>query len=261
MKESMNDAVEPAQGINFSSLFMAACGFALYWACFFTMLMRNSFMDAAIEELWYHLYLRIVFLVGSAIMCIVIANKADWFSSERGRRLQKAGILLFSAVAAISSFTAYTLEAPLPLAFDFFAWSLAGMGLACLLMIWIELIAALDRKACATVLVASMALGAPTYLIMNLLPFPFNIGMLCLCPLASLGILEMLEHDTNIVMPAFVPLGESRKKTRLTLLFKIVCVAYGIVFGVGIGATTQFGESDLLLGAIALVLVAGAGAA
>lgn len=261
MKESMNDAVEPAQGINFSSLFMAACGFALYWACFFTMLMRNSFMDAAIEELWYHLYLRIVFLVGSAIMCIVIANKADWFSSERGRRLQKAGILLFSAVAAISSFTAYTLEAPLPLAFDFFAWSLAGMGLACLLMIWIELIAALDRKACATVLVASMALGAPTYLIMNLLPFPFNIGMLCLCPLASLGILEMLEHDTNIVMPAFVSLEESRKKTRLTLLFKIVCVAYGIVFGVGIGATTQFGESNLLLGGITLVLITGAGAA
>ena len=135
------------------------------------------------------------------------------------------------------------------------------MGLACLLMIWIELIAALDRKACATVLVASMALGAPTYLIMNLLPFPFNIGMLCLCPLASLGILEMLEHDTNIVMPAFVPLEESRKKTRLTLLFKIVCVAYGIVFGVGIGATTQFGESNLLLGGITLVLITGAGAA
>ena len=261
MEKRMNDAVEPAQDINLSSIYMAVCGFALYWACFFTMLMRNSFMDAAIEELWYHLYLRIVFLVGSAVMCIVIARKADWFSSERGRRLQKAGILLFSAVAAISSFTAYTLEAALPLAFDFFAWTLAGMGLACLLMIWIELIAALPRKHCAATLVASMALGAPTYLIMNLLPFPFNIGMLCLCPLVSLGISILLERDPSIIMPAFVPLKESRSKTRFAPLFKIVCIAYGIVFGVGIGATTQFVESDLLLSGIALVLIAGAGAA
>ena len=137
MEKSMNGAVEPAQNINLPSVFMAVCGFALYWGCFFTMLMRNSFMDAAIEELWYHLFLRIVFLVGSAAICIVIARKADWFSSERGRRLQKAGIVLFSAVAAVSSFTAYTLETALPLAFDFVAWSLAGMGLACLLMIWI----------------------------------------------------------------------------------------------------------------------------
>lgn len=261
MEKSMNGAVEPAQNINLPSVFMAVCGFALYWGCFFTMLMRNSFMDAAIEELWYHLFLRIVFLVGSAAICIVIARKADWFSSERGRRLQKAGIVLFSAVAAVSSFTAYTLETALPLAFDFVAWSLAGMGLACLLMIWVELIAALPKRHCAAALVASMALGGPTYLIMNLLPFPFNIGMLCLCPLASLGISELLERDPSIVMPAFVPLDESRKKTRFAPLFKVVCMAYGIVFGVGIGATTQFGESDLLLGAIALVLVAGAGAA
>ena len=79
MEKSMNDAVEPAQNINLPSVFMAVCGFALYWGCFFTMLMRNSFMDAAIEELWYHLFLRIVFLVGSAAICIVIARKADWF--------------------------------------------------------------------------------------------------------------------------------------------------------------------------------------
>lgn len=51
MEKSMNDAVEPAQNINLPSVFMAVCGFALYWGCFFTMLMRNSFMDAAIEEL------------------------------------------------------------------------------------------------------------------------------------------------------------------------------------------------------------------
>ena len=92
------------------------------------------------------------------------------------------------------------------------------MGLACLLMIWIELIAALPKKHRAAALVASMALGGPTYLIMNLLPFPFNIGMLCLCPLASLGISELLERDPSIVMPAFVPLDESRKKTRFAPL-------------------------------------------
>ncbi len=261
MENRMSGEDEPVQGFKSTLIFMVACGFALYWGCFFTMLMRNSFMDAAIQELWYHLFLRIAFLLGSAVICIVIARKADWFSSERGRRLQKAGILLFSAVAAISSFTAYTLEMALPLLFDLFAWSLAGMGLACLLMIWIELIAALPVRSCAAALVASMGLGALIYLIMNLLPFPFNIGMLCLCPLASLGISELLERDPSITMPGFVPLKESRERARLAPLFKMICVSYGIVFGVGIGATTQFGESDMLLGGIALVLIAGAGAA
>lgn len=61
------------------------------------------------------------------------------------------------------------------------------------------------------------------------------IGMLCLCPLVSLGISILLERDPSIIMPAFVPLKESRSKTRFAPLFKIVCIAYGIVFGVGIG--------------------------
>ncbi len=261
MEKSMSGRVEPVQSVISANVFTAICGFALYWGCFFTMLMRNSFMDMAIEELWYHLYLRIVFLVGSAVMCIVIARKADWFASEKGRRFQKAGIGLFSVVAAVSSLTAYTLGSALPLAFDCVAWSLAGMGLACLLMVWVELLSAFARRSCVAALVGSMAVGAVTYLVMNLLPFPFNIGMLCVSPLASLGVLELLEPTCAVAMPAFVSLRESRDKARLAPLFKGVSVSYGIVFGLSIGFTTQMEGTGALFGAVALALIAGAGAA
>lgn len=46
-----------------------------------------------------------------------------------------AGVGLFSVVAAVASLTFHSLGTAMPLAFDCTAWSLAGAGLACLLML------------------------------------------------------------------------------------------------------------------------------
>ncbi|WP_326439386.1 helix-turn-helix transcriptional regulator [Adlercreutzia shanghongiae] len=261
MEKSMSTEVEPGQRLNWPLVFTASCGFALYWSSFFTMLMRNSFMDGAIEILWYHLFLRIVFLLGSCIGCLAMAKRADWMSSAQGVRFQKAGVCLFSVVAAVGSLAAYSLSATMPLAFDCAAWGLAGVGLSCLLMLWVELLSAFAPAERDAALVLAIGLGAPAYLVMNLLPFPFNIGLLCASPLISLGIFYLLEQDEDVVASAFVPLEDSLQRARWTASYKGIAVAYGIVFGLGIGSTTQIAESDPLYSGIAVVLALGAAAA
>ena len=261
MEKSMSAGVEPGQGLNWPLLFTAACGFALYWGCFFTMLMRNSFMDGGVELLWYHLFLRVVFLGGSGLACVIIARRADWMASERGARVQKAGAWMFSVVAASASLAFHSIGAALPLAFDLVAWGLAGMGLACLLMLWVELLAAFPAPGRTAALLGAMALGAPAYLVMNLLPFPFNIGLLCVSPVLSLGMLRVLEADPATVPAAFVPLAESRGRARWGASFKGTAVAYGVVFGLSIGSTTRIAASEPLFTGIACLLALGAGAA
>lgn len=261
MEKSMSGDVEPVQNLNWTLVFTASCGFALYWSSFFTMLMRNSFMDGGIEVLWYHLFLRIVFLVGSVALCAAVALRVDWVASAKGVRLQKAGVCLFSVVAAVASLTSHSFGLTMPLAFDCIAWGLAGVGLACLLMLWVELLSSFPPAECDASLVLAMGLGAPAYLVMNLLPFPFNIGLLCVSPLISLAIFYLLDQNETVVASAFVPLRESRQRARWTASYRGVAVAYGVVFGLGIGSTTQIAGSDPLYSGIAVFLALGAAAA
>ena len=260
MEKSMSEAVEPGQGFNRTMHFTAACGFALYWSCFFTMLMRNSFMDGGIEILWYHLFLRVVFLLGSGVACVAAARCADRLASEQGVRLQRAGVAMFSIVAAAASLAFHSLGRPMPLAVDLVAWGLAGVGLACLLMLWVEFLGAFPARMRTASLVAAVGLGGLAYLVMNLLPFPFNIGLLCLSPLMSLGILHLLDTDPSYVPAAFVPLAESRERARWAPSFKGIAVAYGVVFGLGIGSTTQLADGEALYSGIAVMLALGAAA-
>lgn len=261
MEKSLSASLFPGQQLDLPLLFTCACGFSLFWASFFTMLMRNSFMDGGIEFLWYHLFLRLMLFAGLGIACVAFARKADAFSSERGRRFLKAGVYLFSIVAAISSFTAYSLGLTMPLVFDVFAWGLAGVGLACLLVLWVDLLAAYESKFASVALALATALGSMAYLVVNLLPFPFNIAALCLSPLASLALATMLEQDARTVPAAFIPLDESRARARLAPTFKGTSTAYGVVFGLGISATTQFAGSIMFYSGIACVMLAGAAAA
>lgn len=256
----MNREVEPVQGLNVPLVFTTSCGLALYWACFFTMLMRNSFMDGGIQILWYHLFLRVVFLAGGGITCIIVTYAADFLATQRGIGFRRTGVFVFSLVAATSSAAAKSMSEPLPLAFDCFAWGLAGVGLACLLMLWIELLGSFKREPVVLCLTWSVILGACAYLIMNMLPFPFNIGLLCVNPLISMGILTMLERSSCIMAVPFVPRKESRDHARISVLFKAMVVAYGVVLGLGIGLITQIEGAMLLLSGIALTIALGAGA-
>ena len=110
-------------------------------------------------------------------------------------------------------------------------------------------------------LAVSAALGGVAYLVLDLLPFPFNIGLLCVSPLLSLGGIKMVEQDASVVPAAFVPLAESRKRARLTPAYLAISAAYGIVFGLGIGSTTQIPGEEALYAGVAVFLLLGSGTA
>lgn len=95
------------------------------------------------------------------------------------------------------------------------------------------------------------------YLVLDLLPFPFNIGLLCVSPLLSLGVIKMVEQDASVVPAAFVPLAESRKRARLAPAYLAISAAYGIVFGLGIGSTTQIPGEEALYADVAVFLLLG----
>ncbi len=263
MEKSMSEPVEPVQGVNSPLVFTTVCGFSLYWACLFTMLMRNSFMDGDIEVLWYHFFLRIAFLTGCVVMCAGMALAIDFLSTQRGVRLQRAGVFMFSFVAIVSSLIYNSTGTPMPLAFDCVAWGLAGVGLTCLFMPWVELMGSMTRREMVMALAGAVALGACMYLVMNMLLFPFNIALLSIGPLCSLAIVVMLEHSNALVPAPFVPRKQSLESIKLTFSFRAMTVAYGVVLGLGIGLTTQIqGGAPLysgmacaiLLGVIAAVL-------
>lgn len=258
MEKSMSEDVERGQGINRSLVFTTACGFALYWACFFTMLMRNSFMDGGIEILWYHFFLRIIFLAGSVVMYVIMALATNFLSTQKGVRLQRIGVFVFPLVAATGSLAAHSLGTALPFAFDCVAWALAGLGLACLFMPWVELLGSYERGAGFLGLVASIMLGACAYLVMNMLPFPFNIALLCVSPIASLAIAVMLERSNEVVPAPFVPREDSRKNARIAPAFKVMTIAYGVVLGLGIGLTTLIRGDAALYTGIACAMALGA---
>ena len=161
----------------------------------------------------------------------------------------------------MSSFTAFSFGLTMPLAFDLVAWSLAGAGLACLLLLWMEVAASFGRPFLPCCLAVSAALGGVAYLVLDLLPFPFNIGLLCVSPLLSLGVIKMVEQDASVVPAAFVPLAESRKRARLAPAYLAISAAYGIVFGLGIGSTTQIPGEEALYAGVAVFLLLGSGTA
>lgn len=261
MEKSMNSEVEPVQDLNSSVIFTAVCGFALFWACLFTMLMRNSFMDGDIQLLWYHFFLRIAFLAGCMVMYIGMAKAIDVLATQRGVRLQRGCVCMFSLVAIVSSLIYNSTGTPMPLAFDCIAWMLAGLGLTCLFMPWIELMGSLSRKENVLVLAGAIALGACIYLVMNTLPYPFNITLLSVSPLGSLAIAIMLERSSQIVPAPFVSREQSLKNAKLTPMFRAMTIAYGIVLGLGIGLTTQIQGGIPLYTGIATATALGAAAA
>ena len=105
------------------------------------------------------------------------AKASDFAASERGPSHPHGRRLPVSVVAAVSSFTAFSFGLTMPLAFDLVAWSLAGAGLACLLLLWMEVAASFGRPFLPCCLAVSAALGGVAYLVLDLLPFPFNIGL------------------------------------------------------------------------------------
>lgn len=261
MEKSTSPVDQVVNDESIAMLFTVATGFSLFWTCLFTMLLRNSFLDGDIDRLWYHLAIRIAFLVGMCITGLIVLRSANKAATEKGHRILYGGSCLFTVIAAISSLTAFSFKLTLPLAFDIFAWGIAGIGLSCLLFLWIDYLSAFSKAFVSRCLAASVVLGSVAYWVVNSLAFPLNITLLCLSSVASLGLLALLEAKSGIVSPAFVSLEESRKNAKPSPAHLGVLGVYGIVFGLGIGSITQIQGDVFLYGSIAVFLIAGAGVA
>lgn len=256
----MRDDISPRQSISPTLIISLVGGLALFWACFFAMLMRNSFLDPGIDPRWYHLALRIAFFIGFGACCFILCRTAEGYPSSQRRGVMAGLIVLFSLIALASPIM-YTLAgAPLPLAFDLAAWMFSGIGLGCLLFFWLPAIACLDEQSAAQCLAFSTACGAFLYLVINLLPAYFGIVMLAICPLVSLGVAHIVTNEVPATRES-VPFLVSKENAKLSWSFGIIYLAYGIVFGLGAGSITQLSGGALLLGSIAVFVLTGSLAA
>lgn len=278
MEKSMSANVSPRQSASSAFLLVAVGGFSLFWAVFLSMLMRNSFLDVDIENLWYHLVLRIAFFIGFGACSFGLSRTPDGVIGAGQRRVMTVFAILFSVIAAGSSASYFITQTAHPLAFDFIAWGLSGAGLCCLFFLWIETVTAVSQSSIVKCLALSVVCGCGFYLVITMLPSPFNIAMLAVCPLISLGILKTLPREPD-GPPAVacsdaadatdasaeerglegaagleaIPLSESKKNAHLSWAFGAIYVIYGIVFGLGSGSVTQIaGDATLFVGIAAL---------
>lgn len=261
MEKSTNSEEIPRQTDSATLQFAIVGGFALFWACFFTMLMRNAFLDAGIEQLWYHLALRIAFFAGFGACAYVLAHVRDGVVSPRRRRIMVGLVVLFAAVAVVSSVSFALTGTPHVLAFDLVVWVVSGVGLCSLLFYWLPTLARVSAHALALCLALSVACGSALYLIVNLLPAPANVIMLAVCALMSPAVRAAVARDEADPDATSIPLGASKKNARLSWSFGIIYLVYGIVFGLGAGSVTRLDGGSELFGGIAAFAAVGAGAA
>ncbi len=261
MEKSMSDDVSPRQAASSAFLLVAVGGFSLFWAVFLSMLMRNSFLDVDIENLWHHLVLRIALFVGFGLCSFVVSRTPEGVIGNRRRNVMTALVALFSIIAAVSSATYFITQTAHPLGFDLIVWALAGAGLCCLFFLWVESVSAVSQASIVKCLALSVVCGCGFYLVINMLPSPFNIAMLAVCPLISLGILKALPRETERSSAEAIPLAESKKNAHMSWAFGAIYVVYGIVFGLGAGSVTQIAGDAVLFVGIAVLAALGALAA
>lgn len=261
MEKSMSVEKTPDQTHSSALLLCVVGGLSLFWACFFTMLMRNSFLDPSIENLWYHLALRIALFAGFGICALILSRKGIKSPSNRPPLALLVGVALFSVVAVASPVAYAALGSPLPLTFDVIAWALSGAGLGCLFFLWIPVISNMEKGSTARCMALSAACGGFVYLIINLLPSYFSITMLAVCPLASLVARHIVEQDAGLCENASIPYATSKENAGLSWSFGVIYIGYGIVFGLGAGSITQLSGDIVLFAGTAAFILLGAGTA
>ncbi|MDO5801728.1 MAG: helix-turn-helix transcriptional regulator [Coriobacteriia bacterium] len=151
--------------------------------------------------------------------------------------------------------------------------ALGGLSSACLLFLWIPLIAKTNRQTLIASLSVSAILGSGFSLGLKMMGDPAACFFLAASALACLGFSRLLKNSsiglekktsdlsTNQADAKGIPLVQSRKNAQLSWAFGIVNVIYGIVFGVGAGNLLQVNQGPAVICSGALLLAIGASAA
>ena len=177
-----------------------ACGLALFWTCFFSMLVRNSFPgDGAggADAPWLSLALRIAFFIGFGAMAFLSSRSEKGVPDKREITIAGVLVVLFALDTVVMSIVAH-LGWTRPLAVDLFAWALMGTGLSSLFFLWLPHLSHMTDRAVAICLTLSACAGAVACLALNLMDPPGNTIFLAVCALASLGLHAALTEAFHV---------------------------------------------------------------
>lgn len=264
MEKSINSYKSAYHSYSSSEMLTVVTGFSLFWACLFIMLIRNTFLDTEIEQLWYRLILRIAFCVGFGVAAFIVSRVESGKSDKSITRF----MLIFTIAFAVSALGVSLIHTALGihpiLILDLIVWSFSGMTMSYLLFFWIPVISHMDEPTIARCIAFSAACGGGISFLINLLPPFFNSILLALCPALSFLVRQIIVQEKtwpSLLENSTVSYEVSKKNASLSWSFGIIYIMYGIVLGLGVGLITQLTASSLLLIGIAVSLLIGAAAA
>lgn len=286
MEKSLRPGVEPGQGLNIAVVLAISSGLALFWSCLFTLLVKNGFAPTAPgaeAAAWEPLALRIALFFGFAAASLAVSRLKSGAFGKRSVAASTAAIALAALDTALVGITGEVGFAR-PFAADVAAWAVLGIGLSCLLFLWMPLLDGLSEAELAGCLSLSAACGAVICLGLHFMEPVAAALFLAGFALASLAFRMALASDASAAAlsgkgrscaecaekrcesrhtpPASpIPLGESKENAHLSWAFGIINIIYGVVFGLGAASVTQLAPTPALEVGTAAALVAGAACA
>ena len=272
MENSMSDSVEPDKQANPLHIAAISGGLGFFWCCLFSELTGFSAKGEDPLVWWNPIACRIAFFACFALFACFIAHLPF---GAMGNRVRKNSIALI--VASVAAFAAMGVAeaagAAIPVGIGIARDALGGVSAACLLFLWIPLIARTSRETLIASLSLSAVLGSGFSLGLKMMGDPAACFFLAASALACLGFAQLLRNscvdpEGNAGTPSAhqtdakgIPLAQSRKNAQLSWAFGIVNVIYGIVFGVGAGNLLQVSQGPAVTCGCALLLAIGASAA
>ena len=276
MEKSMRDGVEPGQTVSFLHVAAFSSGLAFFWCCLFSGL--ACFGSQAQDALfwWEPIACRIAFFVCFALFSCFIAHLPFGVMgkqvSKNAKALAVASSLAFAASGAVAA-----AGMGVPVGIEIAVEALGGVAAACLLFLWIPLLATLNRETLIASLSLSAVGGSVFALGLEAMTGGASRFFLAASGLACLGLAELVRRGVvgapaaegargsrgvgGESEPVGIALSESRKNAQLSWAFGIINVIYGVVFGVGAGNILQVGRGMATACGCALLLTVGAAGA
>lgn len=256
MGKSMSHPYEQGEYGSFSASLGISTGFSLFWMLLFMAVLQTPLTNGSVGAGSINASLPVAACVGIAVADVAVHRWCDFFSRERGHKvlwavvgaqtLMPGLVLLAHALKGPSAFDALSLP----------AWLFFGMGIACLLALWSELLVGFVKSFSSKTIALSACIGSVLYFVMNCLPSTISACFLCAAPAISLVTLKTLESE--LPSAPFVSRADSLKRHRLTKPIDTMNTMYGMAFGLILRLLWQTDPTPTLYFGTALAVAVGA---
>lgn len=257
LKKRLRDFSAEVSRIRFRHL-----GFAFFWVWMSLFMYRETSVPTFADPQMPLMILTLSSSLTLVFIVLLLPGKMTPVSSQR--------VFQIGAPCLVIAGTLFTSpESMLPFAGSMAASSigsfLAGIGMILIMIAWAEFYGSIGTYRAALYMPISLLLATPFYYLITLAPSPFEIVLMCCCPifatiLSSRNKDEVASKDALACLSLNKPSTDgSRSKSFLYLPWKIVLAAglYGVISGL-VGSTSQIsgGYSDLAqIGSIAIAFL------